>query len=49
MNLDWLIAQANGFLGTNFSVIMVMEELEIAGGFAGEVTMDQTRLIVEIP
>ena len=49
VNLDWLIAQANGFLGTNYSVVMVMEEIEIAGGYAGEVTMDQTRLIVEFP
>lgn len=46
---DW-IDWANKFLGTNYSVIMVMEEVEIAGGTAnGVVTQDQTRLIVEFP
>jgi hypothetical protein len=49
IDLDSLIAWANRFLGTNFSTIMLMEEIEIAGGLAGEVTMDQTRLIVEFP
>jgi len=48
-DLDALLAQANAFLGTNFSVVMVMEEIEIAGGTAGEVTVDQTRLLVEFP
>lgn len=49
VDLDKLLSQANMFLGTNFSVVMVMEDLEIAGGLAQQVTVDQTRLIVEIP
>ena len=49
IDLDALIAQANAFLGTNYSVIMVMEEIEIAGGMVGVTTKDQTRLIIEIP
>lgn len=43
--LDW----ANGFLGTNYALVLQMDEIEIAGGQAQEVTVDQTRLIVEIP
>lgn len=48
-DLNDLIAWANKFLGTNVSLVLLMEEIEIAGGTAGEVTMDQTRLIVEFP
>jgi hypothetical protein len=49
IDLEALLAQANAFLGTNYSVVMVMEDVEIAGGMVGTTTMDQTRLIVEIP
>jgi hypothetical protein len=44
---DW-IDWANKFLGTNYSVILLMEEIEIAGGTASIPSMDQSRLIVEI-
>lgn len=45
--IDDLIAIANGMLGTSLSLVMVMEEVVVAGGFAQLVAIDQSRLIVE--
>jgi hypothetical protein len=47
-SIDDLIAIANYWLGTSVSIVMLMEEVAVAGGLARElVAIDQTRLIVE--
>lgn len=46
--IDALLEQANVWLGTGVSLVMLMEEVAVAGGLAREVAeIDQSRLMVE--
>ncbi len=47
-DLDKMVEVANGWLGTGYSVIGVLEDLPVAGGLARVVSVDQSRLIYEI-
>lgn len=46
--VDALIKAANALLGVDYSVILFLKEIEIAGGLAGIVSWDQSRLLMEI-
>lgn len=47
--IEWLIDQANVLLGTNFSVVMLLEDFDPTGlGTATSIEVDQSRLILEI-
>jgi hypothetical protein len=44
-----LVEEANSLLNINYSVVMLHEEIEIGGGMALGLTVDQSRLIYELP
>jgi hypothetical protein len=48
--IDQLIAQANKALGLNFSTVLLMKEIEVAGldNGIGRISVDQSRLVYEI-
>jgi len=46
--LERLMEEANELLGTSFSVIMQLEEIEVAGGSVTPGIPDQSRLLVDI-
>jgi hypothetical protein len=46
--LKYLLNMANSSLGKNYSVVAVMEAVQIAGGFSQVVSLDESRLLIEV-
>jgi len=48
-NIKSIIDEANKILGLNVSVILLIEDIEIGGGTVAPISVDQSRLLIDIP